>query len=92
MKYLLVALVNYIMIGAKAWQQLNVVHDNYLLVPVAGLILAAGEVFVYGSIAVTAVSEGWLAAGFLVLAMWFGGFLGTWSSMWIHKRLVRRNC
>lgn len=89
MQYIVVALINYILIGAKAAQQLNVVHDNYRLVPVVGLVLAAGEVIVYGSVAITAVSGSHIEAVLLILSMWVGGFLGTFTSMKFHKKFAR---
>lgn len=91
MKFVLVMLFNFLMVGAKAFQQLSVVHERWPWIPVGSFVLAVGEVVVYGSVAVVAVSGDYAEAALLVVALWIGATLGCWLSMYIHKHYVRGN-
>lgn len=70
----------YISIALRAFQQLNVIHDNRMWVIPASVGMAACEVLTVALM----VKEGW---GWIVLWIGFGGGLGTLTSMWLHKRI-----
>ncbi len=69
----------FVFVFFKSFQQLNVVHNNYVMVVPTSVAMAACEVFVIASI----VKTGW---GWIVLAVGLGGGLGALSAMVIHRR------
>lgn len=77
-----VAVSNFIFIGLKAFQQRNVIHDNYGWVVVTSNAMAFFEVFVIATIARHGV-DFWL-----VLALGLGGGTGCVSAMLLHKKYM----
>ena len=73
-----IGIANFALIGLKAAQQLNVVHDKYLWIPLMSIGLAVTEVIVIVKI----VETGFIA----VVPMIIGGVLGCWIAMYVHKR------
>lgn len=73
-------IASFAFVGLKAFQQLNVVHDEYWLVVPTSMMMAACEVYV---IAVVAVN-GW---GWIVFWVGLGAGLGCLFSMLLHKRI-----
>ena len=71
-------------VALKAFQQLNVVHDQYLLVIPTSCLMAVCEVFVIANIA----TKGWDLG--LVAAVGLGSGLGCVFSMFLHKRITHR--
>jgi hypothetical protein len=67
----------------KAFQQLNVVHNNYLLVPVMSLLMALAEVFIIARVA--EVGFGWI-----VLPIGLGSGIGGMAGMYLHGRMRKR--
>ncbi len=88
--FLAVTLASFIAIGAKAFQQLNVVHDYRRLIPLVSAVMAICEVGIAGNIAVHAVGADFWALGFTVVAMVIGASSGALTSMALHKRM-RKN-
>jgi len=70
-------------IGLKAFQQRNVVHNNYWLVVVTSMMLALFEVYVVAAIAMQGFTL------WLVLALGLGGGLGCLAGMLLHNRFVK---
>ena len=68
----------------KAFQQLNVVHRQYLLVMPTSIAMAACEVAVIALV----VREGW---GWLVLFTGVGAGFGCIAAMMLHGFSVRRS-
>ncbi len=89
-QFLGVALAAYIAVAAKAFQQLNVIHDYRKLVPVFSLIMGTCEVVLAGNIAIRAVGADIWGLVFTILAMALGGASGALTSMALHKRM-RKN-
>lgn len=89
MKFFILAMLNFLMVGAKAFQQLSVVYERWYLIPAGSFVLAAGEVVIYGSVAITAVNGDYVEALFLIVALWLGATMGCWFSMFLHKKYVR---
>ena len=73
-------LASYFHIGLRALQQLNVAHHRYAWVPIVSGCLALCEVYVVATIAKQGV-------GWAVPILGVGATLGTWSAMYLHKRL-----
>ena len=72
---------SFLFVALKAFQQLNVVHDQFLLVIPTSVGMAVCEVYVVANIAL----RGWHWP--LVLAVGLGSGIGCVCSMWLHKRL-----
>jgi hypothetical protein len=71
---------SYLHIGLRAMQQLNVQHNRYAWVPVVSSALALCEVYVIATLAKQGV-------GWAVPCVAVGATFGTWTAMYIHKRL-----
>lgn len=80
---LLAGVANFCFIGLKAFQQRNVIHNDYVLVVVTSNLLAFAEVFVIYTIA----KEGVILP--LILTLGFSGSLGCVVAMRIHNYLKR---
>ncbi len=85
-----IAFATFIAVAAKAFQQLNVMHDVRSLVPAMTFIMATCEVIIIGNIAVEVTSGTTLGVVVTVFAMTLGGATGALSSMSLHKRLRAR--
>lgn len=81
MIYLLAFGASFVFIFLKAFQQLNVVHKQYLWVLPTSLFMAVCEVYVI----VATAKNGW---GWIVLVIGLGSGLGAISSMYVHERLT----
>lgn len=76
--YLLAFAASFVFIFLKAFQQLNVVHKQYLLVVPTSMAMSTCEVAVIYLVA----KQGW---GWLVLFTGAGGGLGCIGAMYLHK-------
>lgn len=86
MHNLLVFLATYVFIFLKAFQQRNVQHNDFLLVPGTSMLMAVVEYYVIAVVAMK--GYGWE----LVLCGGLGAGLGAMSAMWVHNRhLDRKN-
>jgi hypothetical protein len=70
----------FIFVFLKAFQQLNVVHGNYLWILPVSMAMAMCEVY-------TVVVSAHLGWGWIVLPIGLGGGLGASLAVWIHKRM-----
>lgn len=77
-------LAAFIFVFLKAFQQLNVVHKQYLLVLPTSILMAACEVYVIA----TTARNGY---GWIVLAIGFGSGLGAMASMWVHAKVMKND-
>lgn len=77
MTYLLAFAASFAFIFLKAFQQLNVVHRQYLLVLPTSMAMSACEVAVIALV----VKQGW---GWLVLYTGVGAGFGCVAAMWLH--------
>lgn len=73
----------FVFVFLKAFQQLNVVHGNYLWILPVSFAMAACEVYTV----VISAQQGW---GWVVVPIGFGGGLGAISAVWIHKRIRKQ--
>ncbi len=83
MIYLTAFATSFLYIFLKCYQQLNVVHKQYLWVLPTSMAMAACEVFVIATTAKTGF--GWIA-----LTIGLGAGLGCMTSMYLHGRLTRK--
>lgn len=67
-------------VGLKATQQLNVVHDQFMLVIPTSVAMAACEVYVVAAIA----KAGWDIG--MILSVGLGAGIGCTISMWAHRK------
>jgi hypothetical protein len=74
---------NYLYVGMRAFQQLNVVNNRWLWIPPTTFVMACVEV--YNLITIVKQENYWA-----VVPMTIGGALGCWSSMWYHNRAKRK--
>lgn len=88
---LAITAVSFIYIAAKAFQQLNVVHDCRRLVPVFTFIMVLCEVGLVGNIAVQATDGSMTGLAVTTVAMTVGSAAGALVSMSLHKRMRNRN-
>jgi hypothetical protein len=75
---------NFAFIFLKAFQQRNVIHNNYGWVVATSNAMALFEVYVVAMVA----KEGFTI--WLVLALGFGGGTGCLAAMLLHNRFVLR--
>lgn len=82
-------ITNFIYIFLKAFQQKNVMHDEWKFVLPTSLGMAFCEVFVIGVIAKIVSSSEFDAMHLIInaLAIGSGGGLGCMASMYLHGRL-----
>lgn len=83
--FLAAFIASFCFVALKAFQQLNVVHDQYLLVIPTSILMAVCEVFVVANIA----AKGWNVS--LVLAVGVGSGFGCVASMYLHKKVTKRS-
>lgn len=75
-----VLLANFLFIGLRAFQQLNVMHSRYQWVLPTSTLMAFCEVFVIAQIAINGFTIP------IVLAIAIGGGTGCMLSMWLHSK------
>jgi len=80
MTFIYAFIASFCFIGLKAFQQRQVVHDEYLFIIPTSVLMAVCEVFVVHNIAVT----GWTFQ--LVGAVGVGSGCGCLSAMLLHKK------
>ena len=78
---LLAGLANFLFIGLKAFQQRNIVYNDYAFVVVTSYLIAVAEVYVVFTIA----SNGFVWQ--LVLTLGSSGALGALVAMKLHNYL-----
>lgn len=89
MIYITIFTLGFAKVAARAFQQKNVMHDQFLAVVPISYVMAYMELGFVGISAINAVENGlWtiLPSGF---AYGTGGWMGTWSAIWLHKRLQK---
>jgi hypothetical protein len=85
---LLLFVINFIYIAFKAFQQKNVMHDNYVAMVPTSVGMAFCETFIMGTIAVIAVAgNSWMHSVVNATAMGLGGGLGSVGATWYHNKL-----
>ena len=78
----LIFVAQFAVVFLKAFQQQNVIHENWVLVPFTSMLLACTEV----TVVLFVVATGWGAIPY----MGAGAGLGALGAMMLHKRLMRR--
>ena len=83
MTYVALFFSSLVFIAMRAFQQLNVQHDRYMWVPPVTVLKAVCEV-----LTVTAIIKA--SSLYAAIPLTFGGVLGCWFSMWMHRRMRER--
>jgi len=81
----LVFCINLVYIAGKAFQQLNVVHDKKVLVPIVSMLMAFCEVFLWGGAALAVVKGSYADMALYAVTLGISGALGAIISMKLHK-------
>jgi len=68
----------------KSFQNLNIIHDNKLLVFPTSMLMAVAEVTVIATVAIHKEL-------ILCIPMGLGGTIGVWASMALHRRIRKEN-
>lgn len=76
--------ITFFRVFLRAFQQLNVVHNKYLVIVPISFLMALCEFVMIGLIAAN------YTAWIYILPMALGGGLGCILSMWLHKKLLRK--
>ena len=84
MIYLVLFASSLVFIAMRTFQQLNVQHGRYMWVPPVTALMAVCEV-----LTVTAIIKA--SSLYAAIPLTFGGVLGCWFSMWMHKRMRERS-
>lgn len=78
--------VTFTYVFAKAYQQRNVIHNNWVAIPLFSFMMAFLELSSF-SVGVLDIAEnGWHRILFLGMASGSGGTLGCWLAMYLHNR------
>jgi len=89
MVYLIALFASYVAVAAKAFQQLNVVHDHKLSAAFTSYLMAFFEIVIIGSVSTQFVMQG-IAGLWLVIPIGTVGALGVITSMYVHKYFRER--
>lgn len=84
--FLLAGVVSFFYVGLKSWQQLNVSHKIYLLIPPISILMALLEVFVVSTVA----KNGTEHLVELALALGLGGGFGSVCATYFHDMFMER--
>ncbi|WP_299444664.1 hypothetical protein [uncultured Rhodospira sp.] len=84
---LLVGLMTFINVAARAFQQLNVMHSKYAWLFPASLAMAVCEVVKLGVIVIEVSAENWWTLAGVICIMGAAGAAGSSVSMVIHQKL-----
>lgn len=82
-----VFVATYFFVLAKSMQQLNVCYDRWRWVPVLSYAMGYLEYLGMGIGVADVVTNGYWRILILGFMAGTGGWLGSWSGMWLHKRL-----
>lgn len=82
MGYLFAFISSFCFVGLKSFQQLNVVHKQYMLVLPTSMLMALCEVYVIATVAKSGF--GWLA-----VVIGVGAGLGCMTSMYVHGKITK---
>lgn len=85
--HLIVLVATYLFVLAKSMQQLNVCYDRWRWVPVFSYLMGYLELAGMGVGVADIVANGYWRIATLGFMAGTGGWLGSWSGMWLHKRL-----
>jgi len=84
MTFFIAFISSFCFVGMKSFQQLNVVHKQYLLVMPTSMLMALCEVYVIATVAKSGF--GWLA-----FFVGLGAGLGCMTSMYFHGKLTKND-
>ena len=83
---LLVLLTTYLFVLGKSFQQLNVTNYRWLMLPPFSYLMAYMEYAGLGVGIADVINNGYGRILVLGFAAGTGGWLGSWSGMWLYRR------
>lgn len=89
MVYLTIFVLGFAKVAARAFQQKNVMHDQFAAVVPISYVMAFMEIGFIGISAMSVIENGYLSIIPAAIAYGTGGWMGTWSAIWLHKRLKK---
>lgn len=84
--YAVIFCVAAVRVFARAGQQLNVVHFQWLRLPLFSYLMAAGDFALWGSAFVLFAARDWVGFAVAVLVYGTAGWLGAVAAMLLHRR------
>lgn len=83
---IIIFFIFYVRVFARAFQQRNVVHNNWALVPIFSYLMSYMEILGLSLGIFDIMQNGLLRIVLIGFVMGTGGWLGTWTAMFIHNR------
>lgn len=83
----IVFLIGFCKIAARAFQQKNVMTDQFLSIIPISYIMGFLEISMIGISAIEIMNEGWMNAIPLVFFYSTGGWMGCWFAIWLHRKI-----
>ena len=80
MLYILIFFASFGFVATKAFQTLNIAKGHHTAILPTSFAIVTMEVFIVTEMVRSGV-------GWIVLPLGFGGALGCWFSMWLHKKI-----
>ena len=87
MIYIAVFVSSYVYVLAKSMQQLNVVQYKWMMIPIFSYIMALCEYGGFGLGLLDVAQNGLSRILILVPLAGTAGTLGSWSGMYLHRRI-----
>ena len=81
--FALTFLIYFAYVFLRAFQQQNVIHANWFWIAPISMMMAYGDAFIIDMVATYGRQVWW--------AMGVGGFTGCWSSMYLHRKYLRKD-
>lgn len=85
--YILLGFIGFAKVAARAFQQKNVMHDDFKSVVPVSYVMAFLEVAFVGVSAIDIISNGYSSVIWVGIAYGTGGWAGCWFAMWLHKKI-----
>jgi hypothetical protein len=82
--YVLSFLVSTGYVAAKSWQQLNVSHKIYWLIPPVSIIMAFAEIYVVHTISKNGLDD----MLYVALSLGLGGGFGSVAATYLHSKIL----
>lgn len=87
--YIVIFCLGFAKVAARAFQQKNVMHDQFKSIIPTSYIMAVLEIGFVGVSAIQTIEHGYSSIIALAFAYGTGGWIGCWFALWLHKRLKK---
>ncbi len=79
--------IGFFKVAARAFQQKNVMMDQWLSIIPTSYIMAVLEVAMIGVSAIEIINDGWWSMIPIAISYGTGGWIGCWFAIWLHKKV-----